>query len=422
MLEVKKLSCGYGGEQVVNDISFTLSPGQRLVVLGPNGCGKTTLLRGLMGILPSTGTMEFDGRDLKAMTVREKGRTMAMLTQMNSVSFSYTVMETVLLGRYAHLEGGLFSTPGAEDRRMAEEQLKRLGLWQERDKRITELSGGQLQRVLLARTFVQEPRIILLDEPANHLDLKYQVELVEELKKWTSEPGRMAVGVFHDLDLALSFADTVLLMDRGRSVYLGSADGLDPEMLSRVFGIDVPGYMNASRRRWEKLRKSPYEAYPFLGDASDDLRCDFELMTDRMASEVGLLRAKVPDEGLKKELLWICELIYHMNPSLRTQLKVTEEEKDRLFAAVERLRVQCGDRCRRFVTPQGCETGCMAHILRVRGKELVRLLYRHIQQGHSVEPRLMDLANLLSGYFFYLALRLNADAGVDEIDFISRNY
>ena len=175
MLEVKKLSCGYGGEQVVNDISFTLSPGQRLVVLGSNGCGKTTLLRGLMGILPSTGTMEFDGRDLKAMTVREKGRTMAMLTQMNSVSFSYTVMETVLLGRYAHLEGGLFSTPGAEDRRMAEEQLKRLGLWQERDKRITELSGGQLQRVLLARTFVQEPRIILLDEPANHLDLKYQV-------------------------------------------------------------------------------------------------------------------------------------------------------------------------------------------------------------------------------------------------------
>ena len=171
-----------------------------------------------------------------------------------------------------------------------------------------------------------------------------------------------------------------------------------------------------------EIYRSPYEAYPFLSDASNDLRCDFELMTDRMASEVGLLRARVSDEYLRNELLWICQLIYHMNPSLRTQLKVTEEEKERLFAASQRLRSQCKDRCRRFVTPQGCEEACMAHILRVQGKELVRLLYRHIWQGHAVEPLLLDLANLLSGYFFYLALRLNADAGIDEIDFVSRNY
>lgn len=171
-----------------------------------------------------------------------------------------------------------------------------------------------------------------------------------------------------------------------------------------------------------EIYRSPYEAYPFLCDTPDDLRCDFELMTDEMASRTGLLRARTKDAFLREELLWVCELIYHVNPALRTSLKITEKEKERLLAAVERLRGQCGERCRRFVVPQGCEAGCLAHILRVQAKELVRLVYRHIYQGHSVEPGLVDLINLLSGYFFYLALRLNADERVDEVDFISRNY
>lgn len=172
----------------------------------------------------------------------------------------------------------------------------------------------------------------------------------------------------------------------------------------------------------ENLYRSPYEAYPFLSDGSDDLRCDFELMTDEMASQVGLLRSKVSDEALRAELLWICELVYHMNPALRTPLKVTEGEKERLSAASERLRREAGDRCKRFVLCQGCETACLAHLLRVRGKQLVRLIYRHLHRGRAADPLLLDLANLLSGYFFYLALKLNADAGVDEVDFVSRNY
>ena len=172
----------------------------------------------------------------------------------------------------------------------------------------------------------------------------------------------------------------------------------------------------------EPLYKSPYEAYPFLRDAADDLRCDFELMTDGMASLTGLLRAKVADSALQAELLWLCELIYHMNPALRTPLKVTQQETDRLAAASDRLRAAAGARCRRFVLTQGCEAACLAHILRVKAKELVRLLYRHCQQGHTVEPRLLDLANLLSGYYFHLALCLNAAAGVDEVEFVSRNY
>ncbi len=253
MLVVENLSCGYGGEDVVKDVSFTLPENGRLAVLGPNGSGKTTLLRAITGFLPARGKVTLDGTGLHAMSARERGAAVAVLGQMISAYFAYTVYETVLMGRYPHRRGGLFSRPDAADRQIAQDAIRRLGLWEERDRPVTELSGGQLQRVLLARTFAQTPRLILLDEPANHLDLKFRVELVEELKAWAAMPGHAAVGVFHDLDLALDFAGTVLLMDGGRAVYLGRASEMDPALLSRVFGLDVPSYMRRCRERWETL-------------------------------------------------------------------------------------------------------------------------------------------------------------------------
>ncbi|MGI5976367.1 MAG: hypothetical protein ACOX68_01545 [Candidatus Limivicinus sp.] len=170
------------------------------------------------------------------------------------------------------------------------------------------------------------------------------------------------------------------------------------------------------------LYRSPYEAYPFLCDSGDDYRCDFELLTDEMASRTGLLRSRVKDPGLKNDLLWVCELIYNINPTLRTHLTVTEDEFQQLLAMTERLKEQCGKRCKLFVLTQGSECACTAHLLRVQGKELVRLIYRWIEKGNKVPDRLLDLANLLSGYFFYLALRLNELDGIDEIPYESRNY
>lgn len=167
------------------------------------------------------------------------------------------------------------------------------------------------------------------------------------------------------------------------------------------------------------LYRSPYEAYPFLSDDSGDLRCDFELLTDELASATGLLCAQVEDEALRAELLWLCQLIYHVNPTLRTRLTVTEEETARLAAAAERLRGESD--VRGFVLPCGCPAACTAHLLRVRAKCLVRLLYRHMER-HPVPPRLVDICNLLSGYYFFLALKLNALAGTAEVPYVSRNY
>ncbi len=171
-----------------------------------------------------------------------------------------------------------------------------------------------------------------------------------------------------------------------------------------------------------ELYRSPYEAYPFLREDSTDLRCDFELLCDSMASRTGLLRSLVTDEPLRGELQWVCEFLYHINPTLRTFLSVTTEEIDRLRCAGQRLQRQNAERATLFVLPQGCESACLAHVLRVDAKVLVRLLYRYCQLGHTVSPALLDATNLLSEYFFQLALRLNSMAGVEEVPFNSRNY
>lgn len=172
----------------------------------------------------------------------------------------------------------------------------------------------------------------------------------------------------------------------------------------------------------EKRYRSPYEAYPFLADDGEDLRCDFELLTDEIASLTGLLAAKVEEEGLRRELLWIDELVYHANPTLRTRFTITQEELDRLKERTCQLQEEAaGDVCR-FVLPCGCEAASLAHVLRVKGKMLVRLIYRHLERGGHAEEGLLDFCNLLSGYFFGVALLLNRKNAVLERDFVSRNY
>ena len=169
-----------------------------------------------------------------------------------------------------------------------------------------------------------------------------------------------------------------------------------------------------------KPYRSPYEAYPFLCDPDDDLRCDFEIATDRMASRAGLLAALVPDR--REELLRVDELIYHANPTLRTRFTVTGEEIAWLAGQVEALKRDTEGLCERFVLPAGSPRSCVAHDLRVQGKALVRLVYRHCERTGDHQEQLIDLLSLLSEYFFLLALWLNREDGFRELPFESRNY
>lgn len=251
LLTVEHLSCGYGKTTVIHDLSFQVRAGERLCILGPNGCGKTTLLRALAGVLSWEGRVEADGLLLDQTSPKQRAKKIALMSQFSQTAFDYTVYEAVMMGRYAHQSGFPFSAETEADRAAVEEALRIADVWELREQPVTKLSGGQLQRVFLAKVFAQSPQIILLDEPANHLDLRSQAELIESLRNWTSDGERCVLGVFHDISLALSFADTALLLDQGSMLAGGPVEELDLSLLDGLYGMDVRGYMKTLLGRWD---------------------------------------------------------------------------------------------------------------------------------------------------------------------------
>ncbi len=255
VLELKNVFCGYGRRDVVKGISLRVNDGEIVSLAGPNGCGKTTLLRAACGLLPiRAGEVCIDGRAVSGIPIKERARLTAMLSQTGAGGdySDYTVMDTVLMGRYARSKGGIFSESSEEDKEIAVKCICEVGLSGSEDRLITELSGGQLQRVFLARAFAQEPEIIFLDEPANHLDLVHQAELMELLRSW-AERGKSVVGVFHDLGFAAAVSDRIVLISDGREVMNGDPEAvLGSERLNEVFGTDVKAYMKMAAGVWFK--------------------------------------------------------------------------------------------------------------------------------------------------------------------------
>ncbi|MBV7504658.1 heme ABC transporter ATP-binding protein [Bacillus sp. sid0103] len=216
MLNVQKVSGGYSSEAILKDLSFDVKKGELFGILGPNGSGKTTLLKMLSGILPlQKGEILIHGKRLQEYKAKQLAQIVAVLSQHSSQSFSYTVRETVSLGRYAH-QKGLFQTWSNDDEEVVQRVMNQIGVAKFQHKNIQELSGGEKQRVFLAQALAQEPEILLLDEPTNHLDLSYQKELLDFLKQWTAENGLTVISIFHDLNLAGLYCDRLLLLENGR--------------------------------------------------------------------------------------------------------------------------------------------------------------------------------------------------------------
>lgn len=240
MLTVQKVSGGYSGESVLKDISFTVNKGELLGILGPNGSGKTTLLKMLSGILPiQQGEIKIKGKGLKDYGTKQLAQIVAVLSQHSSQSFSYTVKETVSLGRYAH-QVGWFQAWSKTDEEIVQRVMNQTGISSFQHKNIMELSGGERQRVFLAQALAQQPEILLLDEPTNHLDLSYQKELLDLLKKWTTENGLTVISIFHDLNLAGLYCDQLLLLDKG-TVHINSYpnDVLREERIRDVYHTEI---------------------------------------------------------------------------------------------------------------------------------------------------------------------------------------
>jgi iron complex transport system ATP-binding protein len=226
------------GRTIVDDVSFEVEPGAWLSLLGPNGAGKTTLLRVLAGLRRFRGTVRLAGRRLEELGRREAARRVALVPQTPVVPSALSVGDYVLLGRTPHL--GVLAREGAEDRRAAGAALHRLELDALADRALGSLSGGELQRAVIARALAQKAPILLLDEPTAALDLGHQqhvLELVDELRR---ADGLTVVAAMHDLTLAAQYGERLVLVDRGRVVAEGGAsEVLTRERLESLYGANI---------------------------------------------------------------------------------------------------------------------------------------------------------------------------------------
>ena len=239
MLEVQSLTGGYGDDLVVKNLDFSVKKGSFFGILGPNGCGKSTLLKLITGVLKKeSGNVSIDKKPLEEYDRKSLARKITLLPQQPEISFSYSVEDVISMGRYPHKKG-LFHFYDEEDERKVHQVIKLLDLEGYAHSPLPSLSGGEQQRVFLARALVQEPSILLLDEPTNHLDVSYQIELMNRIKELAKNENITIISVLHDLNMASLFCDELLLMDEGEIVSLDEPNQvLEETKLSKVY--DTP--------------------------------------------------------------------------------------------------------------------------------------------------------------------------------------
>jgi iron complex transport system ATP-binding protein len=233
------LTCGYGSGDVLRDLCIELRDGEMLGVLGPNGCGKSTMIRALMGVLPPVaGEVLVRGRPLHRYSRRELARTVATVPQAAPQRFAFTVGETVMMGRTAHV--GRFAPHSAADRAKVDEALHATDTHHLGRRFVTDLSGGEQQRVAIARALAQDTGILLLDEPTAHLDINHQMDIFDLLLGLCRERRMTVLCVSHDLNVAAEYCDRVALLRDGKVARSGSPEEtLTVEALAEVYGIEL---------------------------------------------------------------------------------------------------------------------------------------------------------------------------------------
>ena len=235
ILSVSDLDFNYGGHSVLSDVNFTLHGGELLAILGPNGVGKTTLLKCINAIhAPSSGKVMVEDRDVLAMKPDEIALGIGYVAQKNETA-RLTVFDAVLMGRKPHIIWRV----GEHDLKIVDSALRQLHLDSLSLRYIDQLSGGELQKVAIARAMVQEPKLMLLDEPTSSLDLKNQIDILTMLRRVVDDHNIGAVMTMHDLNTALRYADKVLFLKNGRIHSVGPACDVTSTVVEDVYGLPV---------------------------------------------------------------------------------------------------------------------------------------------------------------------------------------
>ncbi|MFZ0004285.1 MAG: ABC transporter ATP-binding protein [Methanoregula sp.] len=235
-LVIDQISKSYGQQWVLDSVSFTMGEGEIVALVGPNGSGKSTLIKTIATILdPTVGTITLDGKDIRGIDPIELAKRVGYVPQSFSYTLYSTVFETVLMGRRRYITWSVSD----EELSRVQEALDSLEIGNLAGKFIDELSGGERQKVFIARALAQDPELFLFDEPTSALDVRYQIEVMETMHQITREQKSSMIVAVHDLNLAYRYADAVVVLNRGRMIAYGKPpDILTPDCISSVYGID----------------------------------------------------------------------------------------------------------------------------------------------------------------------------------------
>lgn len=238
MLKIQSLSVSYGPRPILHGLSLEVQSGEVLALIGPNGAGKSTLIRAVSGVIPYTGQVRTNGNDFASLPTMQRARYIATVPQGVSLPPAYSVWETVLFGRTPYL--GFLGQPSKKDEEIARQALERVSALPFAERPVGELSGGEQQRILLARALCQSTPILLLDEPTAHLDLQYQVGLLELVSELAHKDNLAVLVALHDLNLAAHYADRIAMMVAGSIKALGKPkEVLKPEIIEDAYCLPV---------------------------------------------------------------------------------------------------------------------------------------------------------------------------------------
>lgn len=238
-INVTNLCLSYGHKEILHNISLAVNSGEFFIIIGPNGSGKTSLLKAIAGVnMPSKGVIEIMGKNLQKYPRRELAQKVAVVPQQAPENFPFVAAETVLMGRSPHL--GLLGTENKEDYDIARQAMKFTDINHLADQRLDQISGGERQRVIIARAICQQPQIILLDEPTASLDPAHQIKIMDLMVRLRSENKTTVIMVSHDLNLAALYGDRLLLLKNGAHVVTGPPhEVLTHEQLENAYGCKM---------------------------------------------------------------------------------------------------------------------------------------------------------------------------------------
>ncbi|HBC89796.1 MAG TPA: hypothetical protein DCZ94_22890 [Lentisphaeria bacterium] len=239
ILKVGNIHFSYDSDETLKDVSFEVHQGEMLSIIGPNGAGKSTLLKCINHLLnPSMGTVFMDNDDLLSMKQKEIARKIGFVPQNSVNRFSLSVFDTILMGRFPHVKR--FESEGLRDFEISHKAMRDCGIEHLAGRLVTEISGGEYQKTVIARALAQEPKVLLLDEPTLHLDISHQLELLELLNVLTHEKELITVIVSHDLNLAMRYSDRMLILKDGKVFKAGiPGEILTVGALKEVYGINA---------------------------------------------------------------------------------------------------------------------------------------------------------------------------------------